>query len=165
MMFTTVDTVLIIILAILFIYGFCKGLISMTIPIIAIIITLIAAPLIYNHMSKYFDHSLILKIISLIATYSITRIILSKVEKSIKDILKIIYLSWVDRIIGAAALLFISSAVIYFIVGIIITLSPENTQLFSQSIVLNYVFAIFHNVFSAFEKDNYMVYFIYNFIA
>ena len=116
-------------------------------------------------MSKYFDHSLILKIISLIATYSITRIILSKVEKSIKDILKIIYLSWVDRIIGAAALLFISSAVIYFIVGIIITLSPENTQLFSQSIVLNYVFEVFHNVFSAFEKDNYMVHFIYNFIA
>ena len=31
----------------------------MTIPIIAIIITLIAAPLIYNHMSKYFDHSLV----------------------------------------------------------------------------------------------------------
>ncbi|MEI0485676.1 CvpA family protein [Brachyspira intermedia] len=164
-MFSNIDILLIAILIFALIYGLYRGLISIIIPVIAIIITFIIAPLIYNHMSKYFDHSLILKIISLIATYSITRIILSKVEKSIKDILKIIYLSWVDRIIGAAALLFISSAVIYFIVGIIITLSPENTQLFSQSIVLNYVFAIFHNVFSAFEKDNYMVYFIYNFIA
>ena len=164
-MFSNIDILLIAILIFALIYGLYRGLISIITPVIAIIITFIIAPLIYNHMSKYFDHSLILKIISLIATYSITRIILSKVEKSIKDILKIIYLSWVDRIIGAAALLFISSAVIYFIVGIIITLSPENTQLFSQSIVLNYVFEVFHNVFSAFEKDNYMVYFIYNFIA
>lgn len=164
-MFNNIDILLIAILVVALIYGLYRGLISIIIPVIAIIITFIIAPLIYNHMSKYFDHSLILKIISLIATYSITRIILSKVEKSIKDILKIIYLSWVDRIIGAAALLFISSAVIYFIVGIIITLSPEKTQLFSQSIVLNYIFALFHNVFSAFEKDNYMVHFIYNFIA
>ena len=164
-MFSNIDILLIAILIFALIYGLYRGLISIIIPVIAIIITFIIAPLIYNHMSKYFDHSLILKIISLIATYSITRIILSKVEKSIKDILKIIYLSWVDRIIGAAALLFISSTVIYFIVGIIITLSPENTQLFSKSIVLNYMFALFHNVFSAFEKDNYMVYLINNFIV
>ena len=164
-MFNNIDILLIAILIFALIYGLYRGLISIIIPVIAIIVTFIIAPLIYNHMSKYFDHSLILKIISLIATYSITRIILSKVEKSIKDILKIIYLSWVDRIIGAAALLFISSTVIYFIVGIIITLSPENTQLFSKSIVLNYMFALFHNVFSAFEKDNYMVYLINNFIV
>ncbi|MEI0701963.1 CvpA family protein [Brachyspira intermedia] len=164
-MFSNIDILLIAILIFALIYGLYRGLISIIIPVIAIIITFIIAPLIYNHMSKYFDHSLVLKIISLIATYSITRIILSKVEKSIKEILKIIYLSWVDRIIGAAALLFISSAVIYFIVGIIITLSPENTKLFSQSIVLNYVFALFHNVFLSFEKDNYMVHFICNFIA
>ncbi len=164
-MLSNIDILLIAILVFALIYGLYRGLISIIIPVIAIIITFIIAPLIYNHMSKYFHHSLILKIISLIATYSITRIILSKVEKSIKDILKIIYLSWVDRIIGAAALLFISSTVIYFIVGIIITLSPENTQLFSKSIVLNYMFALFHNVFSAFEKDNYMVYLINNFIV
>ena len=164
-MLSNIDILLIAILVFALIYGLYRGLISIIIPVISIIITFIIAPLIYNHMSKYFDHSLILKIISLIATYSITRIILSKVEKSIKDILKIIYLSWVDRIIGAAALLFISSTVIYFIVGIIITLSPENTQLFSKSIVLNYMFALFHNVFSAFEKDNYMVYLINNFIV
>ena len=109
-MFNNIDILLIAILIFALIYGLYRGLISIIIPVIAIILTFIIAPLIYNHMSKYFDHSLILKIISLIATYSITRIILSKVEKSIKDILKIIYLSWVDRIIGAAALLFISSA-------------------------------------------------------
>ena len=164
-MFSNIDILLIIILVCILIYGLYRGLISIIIPVIAIIITFIIAPLIYNHMSKYFDHSLILKIISLIATYSITRIILSKVEKSIKDILKIIYLSWVDRIIGAAALLFISAAAIYFIVGIIITLSPENTQLFSKSIIINYIFALFHNVFSSFGKDNHIVYFIQNFLT
>lgn len=156
-MFSNIDILLITILVCSLIYGLYRGLISIITPVIAIIITFIMAPLIYNHMSKYFDHSFILKIISLIATYSIIRIILSKVEKSIKDILKIIYLSWVDRIIGAAALLFISSAVIYFIVGIIITISPENTQLFSKSIILNYIFDLFHNVFSSFEKDNYFL--------
>ncbi|OEJ14892.1 colicin V production protein [Brachyspira hampsonii] len=155
-MFSNIDIILIAILVFALIYGLYKGLISIIIPVIAIIITFIIAPLIYNHLSKYFDHSFILKIISLIATYSITRIILSKVEKSVKDILKIIYLSWVDRIIGAAVLLFISSAIIYFVVGIIITLSPENTQLFSKSIILNYIFELFHNIFSAFEKDNYI---------
>ncbi|KLI16897.1 CvpA family protein [Brachyspira hyodysenteriae] len=164
-MFSNIDILLITILAFALIYGLYKGLISTIIPVIAIIITFVIAPLIYNHMSKYFDHSFILKVISLIAAYSIIRIILSKVEKSIKDILKIIYLSWVDRIIGAAALLFISTAIIYLIVGIIITLSPENTQIFSKSIIINYIFALFHNVFLSFEKDNYMVHFIYNSIA
>ncbi|ASJ22082.1 CvpA family protein [Brachyspira hampsonii] len=159
-MFSNIDILLIAILVFALIYGLYRGLISIIIPVIAVIITFIIAPLIYNHLSKYFDHSFILKIISLIATYSITRIILSKVEKSVKDILKIIYLSWADRIIGAAVLLFISSAIIYFVVGIIITLSPENTQLFSKSIILNYIFELFHNVFLAFEKDNYMAHFI-----
>ena len=137
-MFSNIDILLIIILVCLLIYGLYRGLISIIIPVIAIIITFIIAPLIYNHMSKYFDHSLILKII---------------------------YLSWADRIIGAAALLFISAAVIYFIVGIIITLSPENTQLFSKSIIINYIFALFHNVFSSFGKDNHIVYFIQNFLT
>ena len=73
-----IDTLLIIILAVLFIYGFAKGLISIIIPIAAVIVSFIIAPLIYNHMSKYFDHSIILKIISLIVTYSIIRIILLK---------------------------------------------------------------------------------------
>ncbi|PTY39784.1 CvpA family protein [Brachyspira hampsonii] len=164
-MFSNIDIILIAILVFALIYGLYKGLISIIIPVIAIIITFIIAPLIYNHLSKYFDHSFILKIISLIATYSITRIILSKVEKSVKDILKIIYLSWADRIIGAAILLFISSAIIYFIVGIIITLSPENTQLFSKSIILNYIFELFHHIFYSFEKDNYIAHFIYNFIV
>ena len=89
----TLDTLFIVIFAVLLIYGLCRGLISIIIPILAIIATFLIAPLIYNHISKFFSHSAILKIISLIASYSIIRIILSKVEKSIKDILKVIYLS------------------------------------------------------------------------
>ena len=83
-MFSNIDILLIAILIFALIYGLYRGLISIITPVIAIIITFIIAPLIYNHMSKYFDHSLILKIISLIATYSITRIILSKVENTME---------------------------------------------------------------------------------
>ena len=148
MMFTTVDTVLIIILAILFIYGFCKGLISMTIPIIAIIITLIAAPLIYNHMSKYFDHSFILKIISLIASYSIIRIILSKIEINFKKILKAIFLDWVDRVLGAVVLLFISCFIIAIIVSLIKSLDSQYNDIINQSKIAIYIYNIF-------SKSNY----------
>ena len=156
-MFSTFDIILIIILAALFIYGISKGLISFIIPIIAIIATLIIAPLIYNNMSKIFDHSVILKIISLIATYSIIRIILAKVEKSIKDILKIIYLSWVDRLLGAAAVMFISCIVIYFILSLCIYLLPEYSNIISQSKVVNCIFSLFKNndyVFSFINNVN-----------
>lgn len=159
-MFNNIDILLIIILTVSFIYGLYKGIISIITPIIAIIITFIIAPLIYNHMSKYFDHSLVLKIISLIATYSITRIILSKVEKSIKDILKVIYLSWIDRLACAFVLLFTAGAVIYLLVNIIIYLSPEYTEIFSKSIIINYIFYIFKNLFSSlFSNNNYIAYF------
>ena len=156
-MFSTFDIILIIILAALFIYGISKGLISFIIPIIAIIAALIIAPLIYNNMSKIFDHSVILKIISLIATYSIIRIILAKVEKSIKDILKIIYLSWVDRLLGAAAIMFISCIVIYFILSLCIYLLPEYSNIISQSKVVNCIFSLFKNndyVFSFINNVN-----------
>ena len=118
-MFNSIDILLIVILTAAFLYGLYKGLISIITPIIAIIITFVIAPLIYNHLSKYFGHSIILKVISLIAIYSITRIILSKVEKSIKDILKIIYLSWIDRLACAAALVFAAGAIIYLIINLI----------------------------------------------
>ena len=92
-MFNSLDIFIIIILFLIFLYGLYKGIISITVPIIAIIITFIIAPLIYNFASKYFNHSIILKIISFIASYSIIRIILSKVEDSIKKLLKIILMA------------------------------------------------------------------------
>ncbi|WP_297203126.1 CvpA family protein [uncultured Brachyspira sp.] len=147
-MFTTVDTVLIIILSVLFIYGFFKGFISMTIPIIAIIITLIAAPLIYNYMSKYFDHSFILKIISLIASYSIIRIILSKIEINFKKVLKAIFLDWVDRLLGALVVLFISCLIIAIIVSLMKSLDTQYNDIINQSKIATYIYNIF-------SKSNY----------
>lgn len=124
-MFNSADFVIIIILGLIFLYGFYKGIISITVPIIAIIITFIIAPLIYNNLSKIFSHSVILKIISLIATYSIIRIILSKAENSIKKLLKIIFLGWVDRMLGAIVLTLVACIIIAFVSSIIIILPPE----------------------------------------
>ena len=124
-MFNSADFVIIIILGLIFLYGFYKGIISITVPIIAIIITFIIAPLIYNNLSKIFSHSVILKIISLIATYSVIRIILSKVENGIKKLLKIIFLGWVDRLLGAVALTLVACIIIAFVSSIIMILPPE----------------------------------------
>ncbi len=148
-MLNNIDIFLIVILTAVLIYGLYKGLISVITPIIAIIITFIIAPLIYNHMSKYFNHSIILKIISLIAAYSLIRVILSKAEKSIKDILKVIYLSWIDRLACAVILLFTAGAVIYFAANIIMYLYPEYTEILHKSIIINYIFYIFRNIFSS----------------
>lgn len=153
MMFTTVDTVLIIILSVLFIYGFYKGFISMTIPLIAIVITIIFAPLIYNHMSKYFNHSLILKIISLIASYSIIRIILSKIEENLKKILKAIFLGWVDRLLGALVIMFISCFVITIIIYIIQSLDMTYNNIIIQSKVAMYIYNTFNNIFNKVNYD------------
>lgn len=144
-MFNSFDFIIIIILGFIFLYGFYKGIISITVPIIAIIITFIIAPLIYNNLSKIFNHSVILKIISFIASYSIIRIILSKVEDSIKKLLKIIFLGWIDRLLGAIVLTLVACIIIAFISSIIIILpaeilKPEYSNLIQNSKILNLIY-------------------------
>ena len=144
-MFNSFDFIVIIILGFIFLYGFYKGIISITVPIIAIIITFIIAPLIYNNLSKIFNHSVILKIISFIASYSIIRIILSKVEDSIKKLLKIIFLGWIDRLIGAIVLTLVVCIIIAFISSIITILpaeilKPEYSNLIENSKILNLIY-------------------------
>lgn len=158
-MLSNIDILLTALLTAMFLYGLYKGLISVITPAAAVISVLIISPLIYNQMSKYFNHSIILKIISLIASYSIIRIILSKVEKSIKDILKIIYLSWIDRLMGGIVILFISCSVIYLIMITAVYLSPDYEKLFSNSIILNNIFILFKRIFSSFENNRYTNYF------
>lgn len=144
-MFNSFDFIIIIILGFIFLYGFYKGIISITVPIIAIIITFIIAPLIYNNLSKIFNHSVILKIISFIASYSIIRIILSKVEDSIKKLLKIIFLGWIDRLMGAIVLTLVACIIIAFISSIITILpaeilKPEYSNLIQNSKILNLIY-------------------------
>ena len=144
-MFNSFDFIIIIILGFIFLYGFYKGIISITVPIIAIIITFIIAPLIYNNLSKIFNHSVILKIISFIASYSIIRIILSKVEDSIKKLLKIIFLGWIDRMLGAIVLTLVACIIIAFISSVIIILpteilKPEYSNLIQNSKILNLIY-------------------------
>lgn len=144
-MFNSFDFIIIIILGFIFLYGFYKGIISITVPIIAIIITFIIAPLIYNNLSKIFNHFVILKIISFIASYSIIRIILSKVEDSIKKLLKIIFLGWIDRLIGAIVLTLVVCIIIAFISSIITILpaeilKPEYSNLIQNSKILNLIY-------------------------
>lgn len=159
-MFNSADFVIIIILGFIFLYGFYKGIISITVPIIAIIITFIIAPLIYNNMSKIFNHSVILKIISFIASYSIIRIILSKVEDSIKKLLKIIFLGWVDRMLGAIVLTLIACLIIAFISSFIIILpkeilKPEYSDMIQNSTIINLIYKFF-NVNLYIEKFNFI---------
>ena len=159
-MFNSADFVIIIILGLIFLYGFYKGIISITVPIIAIIITFIIAPLIYNNMSKIFNHSVILKIISFIASYSIIRIILSKVEDSIKKLLKIIFLGWVDRMLGAIVLTLIACLIIAFISSFIIILpkeilKPEYSDMIQNSTIINLIYKFF-NVNLYIEKFNFI---------
>ena len=71
--------------------------------------------------------------------------------------LKIIYLSWVDRLLGAAAIMFISCIVIYFILSLCIYLLPEYSNIISQSKVVNCIFSLFKNndyVFSFINNVN-----------
>ena len=125
----TLDTLLIVIFAVLLIYGLCRGLISIIIPILAIISTFLIAPLIYNHMSKFFSHSLILKII---------------------------YLSWVDRLLGAGTIIMIAIIITYFAVNTILYIFPEYYDAVNKSKIINYIFILFQN-------ENYISNFINNF--
>ena len=147
-MFNNIDIVVIIFLVFIFIYGFYRGIISITIPVIAIISTFIIAPIIYNHASKYFDHSIILKIVSFLISYSIIRIILSKVADSIKKVLKMIFLSWVDRVLGAIVLLFIVSLIISIVSYFILNMTEYGYIIYSSK-VLMYIYNIFNT-------NNYM---------
>ena len=147
-MFNNIDIVIIIFLAFIFIYGFYRGIISITIPVIAIISTFIIAPIIYNHASKYFDHSIILKIVSFLISYSVIRIILSKAADSIKKVLKMIFLSWVDRVLGAIVLLFIVSLIISIVSYFILNMTEYGYIIYSSK-VLMYIYNIFNT-------NNYM---------
>ncbi len=77
-------------------------------------------------------------------------------EKSIKDILKVIYLSWVDRLLGAGTIIMISVIITYFAVNLIIYIFPEYSDAVNQSKIINYIFVLFQN-------DNYISNFINNF--
>lgn len=145
-MFDLHDIIIIIILGLIFLYGLYKGIISITVPIIAIAITFIIAPLIYNYASKHFNHSVILKIISFIITYSVIRIILSKVEDSIKKLLKIVFLGWVDRLLGAVVLTLIACIIIALISSIIIISFPESE--YSNIIFKSKVLMLIYNFFN-----------------
>ena len=147
-MFNNIDIVVIIFLVFIFIYGFYRGIISITIPVIAIISTFIIAPIIYNHASKYFDHSIILKIVSFLISYSVIRIILSKAADSIKKVLKMIFLSWVDRVLGAIVLLFIVSLIISIVSYFILNMTEYGYIIYSSK-VLMYIYNIFNT-------NNYM---------
>ena len=147
-MFNNIDIVIIIFLVFIFIYGFYRGIISITIPVIAIISTFIIAPIIYNHASKYFEHSIILKIVSFLISYSVIRIILSKAADSIKKVLKMIFLSWVDRVLGAIVLLFIVSLIISIVSYFILNMTEYGYIIYSSK-VLMYIYNIFNT-------NNYM---------
>ncbi len=142
-MYNTIDLTLLVILAFSLLYGFYKGIITLSVPIIAIIATIIIGPVIYNHTSKYFDHSFILKIIVFLATYSISRIILSKVEKSFKKILKVIFLGWVDRVLGALFAISSICIIIYIVFNIALTF---NNNININSKILNYMYITINDI-------------------
>ena len=147
-MFNNIDIVIIIFLAFIFIYGFYRGIISITIPVIAIISTFIIAPIIYNHASKYFDHSIILKIVSFLISYSVIRIILSKAADSIKKVLKMIFLSWVDRILGAIVMLFIVSLIISIVSYFVLNMTQYGGIIYSSKVLMF--------IYNIFNTNNYM---------
>ena len=147
-MFNNIDIVVIIFLVFIFIYGFYRGIISITIPVIAIISTFIIAPIIYNHASKYFDHSIILKIVSFLISYSVIRIILSKAEDSIKKVLKMIFLSWVDRILGAIVMLFIVSLIISLVSYFVLNMTEYGGIIYSSKVLMF--------IYNIFNTNNYM---------
>ena len=147
-MFNNIDIVIIIFLAFIFIYGFYRGIISITIPVIAIISTFIIAPIIYNHASKYFDHSIILKIVSFLISYSVIRIILSKAADSIKKVLKMIFLSWVDRILGAIVMLFIVSLIISIVSYFVLNMTEYGGIIYSSKVLMF--------IYNIFNTNNYM---------
>ncbi|AGA66433.1 CvpA family protein [Brachyspira pilosicoli] len=147
-MFNNIDIVVIIFLVFIFIYGFYRGIISITIPVIAIISTFIIAPIIYNHASKYFDHSIILKIVSFLISYSVIRIILSKAADSIKKVLKMIFLSWVDRILGAIVMLFIVSLIISLVSYFVLNMTEYGGIIYSSKVLMF--------IYNIFNTNNYM---------
>ncbi|WP_157149962.1 CvpA family protein [Brachyspira sp. SAP_772] len=147
-MFNNIDIVIIIFLVFIFIYGFYRGIISITIPVIAIISTFIIAPIIYNHASKYFDHSIILKIVSFLISYSFIRIILSKAADSIKKVLKMIFLSWVDRILGAIVMLFIVSLIISIVSYFVLNMTEYGGIIYSSKVLMF--------IYDIFNTNNYM---------
>lgn len=147
-MFNNIDIVIIIFLVFIFLYGFYRGIISITVPIIAIISTFIIAPIIYNHASKYFDHSIILKIVSFLISYSVIRIILSKAADSIKKILNIIFLSWVDRFLGAIVLLFVVSLIISIVSYFVLNMTEYGGIIYSSKVLMF--------IYDIFNTNNYM---------
>lgn len=147
-MFNNIDIVVIIFLVFIFIYGFYRGIISITIPVIAIISTFIIAPIIYNHASKYFDHSIILKIVSFLISYSVIRIILSNAADSIKKVLKMIFLSWVDRILGAIVMLFIVSLIISLVSYFVLNMTEYGGIIYSSKVLMF--------IYNIFNTNNYM---------
>lgn len=148
---STLDLCIIIIIAISFIYGACKGAISIISPIISFIAAIFISPIVHNflikHISIYKDN-IIYKIIIFILIYVIIRIIISKIEKQLKKILNMIFLGWLDRILGGIFSVLIVSFIMTFIVFVVFIMSDYNIAKVYNSSILLYLYNIFKHSLS-----------------
>ncbi len=139
---------LIIILA--FIHGYRKGILSFVIPFVAIAATILLFPLanaILVDFVAIYNANVFFRILLFILIYVLLRVILEKFREFIEKILNVIFLQWINKIVGGVFVAFVALAIVWAVYVLLAFVIPNN-PLELNSMILN---AITNTVFTRFN--------------
>ena len=148
-----IDIPIIIIIVFSFIYGFKKGIIGFITPVVSIIVTFLLFPFINIFLSNLiaqYNTNIFFKILSFILIYVILRIIFEKTKDLLEQILKVIFLDWLNKVAGGLFMSLIFMFIIWLIYALLAFVIPDN-PLQLNSIILNNITNVIFTYFDIYK--------------
>ncbi len=147
-----IPTALITLLA--FIHGYRKGVLAFVMPFVAIAAALLLFPILNNIFAvslNQYNVNVFFKILLLIILYVVVRMLLEKFRTFIEGILKVIFLQWINKIVGGFFVAFIALFLIWLMYVVLAFVIPNN-PLELDSIILNNITNIVFTRFDIYDK-------------
>ncbi len=148
-----IDIPIIIIIVFSFIYGFKKGIIGFITPVVSIIAAFLLFPFVNIFLSNLiaqYNTNVFLKILSFILIYVILRIIFEKTKDLLEQILKVIFLDWLNKVAGGLFMSLIFMFIIWLIYALLAFVIPDN-PLQLNSIILNNITNVIFTYFDIYK--------------
>ncbi|MCS7249644.1 MAG: CvpA family protein [candidate division WOR-3 bacterium] len=127
------DILIVIILISGFFQGLKTGLIKSATSFLGIILGIFIANRFYPEISKYFGDTRIIRVISFIIIFLLVFFIFKFFGKVFSEILKVIFLSWFDKLAGGIWGIFATFVTIAFIIHLSLFFFPNLKKYYEKS--------------------------------
>lgn len=127
------DVLIIIILIFGFIQGLKNGLVKSASGFLGVILGIFIANRFYPELSKHFGDTRIIRVISFILIFPLVFFIFRFIGKVISEILKVIFLSWLDKLAGGIWGIFATFITIAFAIHLSLFFFPNLKKYYEKS--------------------------------